>query len=313
MANNSEFGLDVGVYGPLATPDIIMGLAQLAEEIGFSAVWLADHVVFPVSFASQYPYSAGGDFPTRLSEPLMEPIALMGVIAGATKRVRIGTAVMVMPYRNPVLLARMLATIDNFSGGRVILGAGTGWLEEEFQVLQTYDFAKRGRVTDEYLEIFKAICGGGEVGYRGETYSFEPVFAMPGSLQRPHPPILIGGVADAALRRVVKHGNGWLAVTIGTEAIPERLAKLRQYCQQQGRKFADLQLAFKLFINIGEPKRSKFSQREPGTGSLAEIIDDLKALKGLGFSHFVVRYRGSSAEEQNRQIARFTDEVIPKV
>ncbi|MBM3489309.1 MAG: TIGR03619 family F420-dependent LLM class oxidoreductase [Alphaproteobacteria bacterium] len=313
MASIAEFGLDVGVYGPLATPGIVLGLARQAEEIGFGAVWLADHVAFPVQFKSQYPYSATGDFPTRLAEPLLEPVALMGVIAGATQRVKIGTAVLVMPYRNPVLLARMLATIDNLSGGRVILGAGTGWLEEEFQVLNTHDFAKRGRVTDEYLEIFKAICGGGEVAYRGETYAFEPIFCVPGSVQRPHPPILVGGVADAALRRVAKHADGWLAVTIGTQAIPERLAKLKQFCQQQGRSFDSVQLAYKLFLNIGEAKRSKFDAREPGTGSLAEIIDDLKALKGLGFSHFVVRYRGASAAEQSRQIAGFTDEVIPKV
>ena len=195
-----------------------------------SSIWLADHVAFPVSIESKYPYSATGDFPARLCEPLMEPVATMAVLVGATKRVRIGTAALIMPYRNPVLLARMLVTLDQFSGGRIVLGAGVGWLQEEFDVLAAHDFKRRGKVTDEYLEIFKAICGGGEVSYRGETYAFAPIFSSPGSVQRPHPPILIGGLSDAALRRVVRHGNGWLAVTAGPEMLEERVARLKQPC-----------------------------------------------------------------------------------
>src|SRR5215510_13053762 len=226
MATLMSFGLDVGVYGPLADANTILDLARHAEEIGLGSIWLADHVAFPVSFKSAYPYSAKGDFPTRLSDPLMEPVATMGVLVGATQRVRIGTAALIMPYRNPVLLARMLVTLDRFSQGRIILGAGVGWLEEEFGVLGTHDFKKRGRVTDEYLEIFKAICAGGEVSYRGETYAFDPIFASPGSLQRPHPPILIGGLSTAALRRVVRHGNGWLAVWASPSILRERLAVL---------------------------------------------------------------------------------------
>ena len=224
-------------------------------------------MAFPVSIKSKYPYSATGDFPSRLSEPLMEPVATMAVLVGATKRVRIGTAALIMPYRNPVLLARMLVTLDHFSGGRIVLGAGVGWLEEEFNVLDAHDFKRRGKVTDEYLEIFKAICAGGEVSYRGETYAFEPIFSSPGSVQRPHPPILIGGLSDAALRRVVRHGNGWLAVTAGPEMLAERLATLKRLAQEAGRRFEDLSLAYKLFLSIGEAKRSRYDAREPGTGS----------------------------------------------
>src|SRR5207244_6796394 len=124
----------------------------------FDSIWLADHVAFPVAFKSEYPYSARGNFPSRLSDPLMEPVATMGVLVGATKRVRIGTAALIMPYRNPVLLARMVVTLDQFSGGRVVLGAGVGWLEEEFNVLGSYDFKKRGRVTVEYIVLFNSMC-----------------------------------------------------------------------------------------------------------------------------------------------------------
>lgn len=236
MASIDQFGLDVGIYGPLAEPETITTLARFAEDAGFDSIWLADHVVFPTRFDSRYPFSASGDFPAPVSDPLLEPIAAMGVLAGATKRLRIGTAVLIIPYRNPVLLARMLITIDQFSGGRVILGAGVGWLKEEFKALDTFDFAKRGKVTDEYIEIFKALSAGGEVGYQGETYSFEPVHSVPGSVQRPHPPVLIGGVSNPALRRVTRN-DGWLAVALGPEEMPERIAALKRICGEEGRRF----------------------------------------------------------------------------
>ena len=313
MAALLSFGLDVGVYGPLADAETILRLARHAEAIGFDSIWLADHVAFPVSFNAAYPYSAKGDFPTRLSDPLLEPIATMGVLVGATQRVRIGTAALIMPYRNPVLLARMLVTLDRFSGGRIIVGAGVGWLEEEFAVLGAHDFKKRGRVTDEYLEIFKVICAGGEVSYRGDTYAFDPIFASPGSLQRPHPPILIGGLSRAALRRVVRHGNGWLAVAAPPGALRERLVELERLTAEAGRRIEDLTLVYKIFLGIGEPKRGAFEGREPGTGSVAEITDDLKQLRDLGFSKIIVRYRGASASEQMAQIDRFVSEIVPQV
>jgi probable F420-dependent oxidoreductase len=312
MASLRNFGLDVGIYGALARPETILALAGHAEEAGFESIWLADHVAFPVAIQSKYPYSATGQFPSRLSEALMEPVATMGVLVGATKRVRIGTAALIMPYRNPVLLARMLVTLDHFSGGRIVLGAGVGWLEEEFRVLGTFDFKRRGKVTDEYLEIFKAICAGGEVSYRGETYAFPPIFSSPGSRQRPHPPILIGGLSDAALRRVVRHGSGWLAVTAGTDMLGERVAALKRLAGDAGRRFEDLTLAYKLFLDIGEAKRSAFDAREPGTGSVDQITDDLKRLFELGFSKIIVRHRGSNAAELRSQIDRFVAEVVPK-
>lgn len=313
MAVNEAFGLDVGIYGPLARPDVVLELARLAEEMDFGAIWLADHVAFPVEFSSKYPYSETGSFPTKLDQPLFEAIATMGVLAGATSRIKLGTAVLVMPHRNPLLLARMLATIDNFSNGRVILGAGTGWLSEEFEALHAFDFARRGQVTDEYIEIFKQVCAGGEVGYDGETYRFAPVISAPGSVQRPHPPVLIGGVANPALRRVARLGDGWLAVSLEVDAVPERLDRLRRFCADRGRRFDDLQLTYKLFLSIGEARPGMNGAREPGTGSRDQIVDDLKRLSDMGFSHFIVRYRSDGEAEQKAQIARFVEDIIPRI
>ena len=312
MANMSEFGLDVGIYGPLANPETVTSLAQFAESAGFDSIWLADHVAFPAKFASRYPFSANGQFPAPTSDPLLEPVAAMGVLAGATKRVKIGTAVLIIPYRNPILQARQLITIDQFSGGRVILGAGVGWLKEEFEALGTADFALRGKATDEYLEIFKRLCSGGEAGFDGETYSFAPIYSVPGSVQQPHPPVLIGGVSNPALRRVCRN-DGWLAVALGPEQMAERLAALKTIATEQGRRFDELKLVYKVFINPGEPKPGVYGGREIGSGSQAEITDDLKSIRDAGFSDIIVRYRGDSAAAQMEQMARFADEIVPKL
>src|ERR671925_1633375 len=256
MAQALMFGLDIGIYGRLATRDHILELATLAEAAGLESLWVADHVIFPVTLTSPYPYSATGAFPVDMAkEPLLEPMATMGVVVGATQRVKIGTAVLVMPYRHPVLLARMLVTLDVLSGGRMMLGAGVGWLPEEFTALDARPFAARGRATDECLEIVKRLCQGGNVTFQGEHYQLDSVVSSPGSIQRPHPPILIGGTSNAALQRAARLGDGWLSTGLHPERLRERLRTLQKLCEVQGRRFADLSLCHKLFVNIGEARK----------------------------------------------------------
>lgn len=312
MARMDQFGLDVGIYGALAQPENVTALAQFAESAGFDSIWLADHIVFPTTFEAKYPFSPDGKFPSPTNAPLLEPIAAMGVLAGATKTIRIGTAVLIIPYRNPLLLARMLITIDQFSGGRVILGAGVGWLKEEFEALDTADFKLRGKATDEYLDIFKAMCAGGEVAFEGETYSFPPVHSVPGSVQRPHPPILIGGVSNPALRRAARHG-GWLAIGLRADQMAERMNKLKTVASDQGRNFEDLELVYKIFLNPGEPKQSIYGGRDMGSGSNAQIEDDLKTIMDAGFQKIVIRYRGDSADSQMEQMERFANDIAPRL
>ncbi|MBT6276367.1 MAG: TIGR03619 family F420-dependent LLM class oxidoreductase [Chromatiales bacterium] len=308
-----KYGLDVGIYGRLAMPQQLLPLAQWADNSTFDSIWLADHVVFPAKIESQYPYNPSGRFPVPLDEPLLEPVAAMGVLAGATSRVRIGTAVLVMPYRNPVLLAKMLTTFDVFSGGRIILGAGVGWMAEEFAALAAAPFEHRGRVTDEYIEIFKALCAGGEVSYDGEHYQLNTVHAQPPSVQRPHIPVVIGGVSTPALRRTARHGDGWLSTALTLERMPERIETLRRLTREQGRSEHAVELYHKLFINIGDARESVFGGREPGTGSAAQIIDDLKAIADCGYQHIIVRYIGTDADVQRQQLTQFLDGIATKL
>lgn len=306
-----EFGLDVGTYGALATREHILALAAFAEEHEFASVWLADHIVFPREIASRYPYSPSGAFPVDPDQQLLEPLATMGVLVGATSRVRIGTAVLVVPYRHPLLLAKMMTTLDQLSGGRVILGAGVGWLEEEFTALDTAPFAARGRVTDEYLRFFKQACAGGTIEADGEFYQLAPAAFCPGSVQEPHIPVIIGGTTNVALRRVARIGDGWLSVAVPMEAMPERLEVLERAAEANGRDWRQLALHHKLFINIGERRESVHGGREPGTGSLSEVRDDVARLRALGFSHVIVRYVGTDAGTQREQLLQFVHEVMP--
>jgi probable F420-dependent oxidoreductase len=314
MAQTLTCGLDVGIYGRLATRDHILELARLAEAANLESIWVADHVIFPAMVTSPYPYSPTGRFPIDMTqEPLLEPIATMGVLVGATQRVKIGTAVLVMPYRNPVLLGRMLVTLDVLSAGRMILGAGVGWLAEEFAALDARPFPGRGRVTDECIDIVKRLCQGGEVTFQGEHYQLDAVVSNPGSVQRPHLPILIGGTSQAALQRVARLGDGWLSTGLRLARLKERLGVLEKLCQAQGRHLSALRLCHKLFISIGETRKDAAGNREAGTGTPADLIDDLRRLVDLGYNSVIVRYRGNEAQEQRTQLHRFIADVMPKV
>src|SRR2546426_5955029 len=174
------FGVALPGRGPLAKPDLILKIAERAESLRFTSVFVTDHVVLPVSAATSiYPYSPTGQFPGGMEQDYLEPLTLMSHLARATRRVRLGTSVLVIPYRNPVVTAKMLATIDVLSGGRVILGAGVGWLQEEFDALAAPPFAERGRVTNEYLQIMRACWTKAPVSFHGRYYSLREVYALP--------------------------------------------------------------------------------------------------------------------------------------
>src|SRR2546426_1038955 len=157
MCAAMEFGFSRPGRGPLAGAETILKLATKAESLRFSSLFVTDHVVLPASMArSTYPYSTTGQLPGGAAQDYLEPLVTMGWLARVTSRIRLGTSVLVVPYRNPVLVAKMLATIDRLSGGRVILGAGVGWLREEFEALAAPPFEARGAVTDEYLRLMRA-------------------------------------------------------------------------------------------------------------------------------------------------------------
>src|SRR5438552_4567518 len=219
-----RYGFYLPTRGRSAEPDALEALVERGEALGFHSTVIADHVVFPVAIASKYPYTVSGEFPG--GGDALEQLTLMSFVAAKSTRLRLITSVMILPHRNPVLTAKMLATIDVLSRGRVTVGIGVGWLREEFEALGAADFDRRGAVSDEYIRIFKTLWTQSPASFEGEFYRFAPLKCEPQPLQKPHPPIWIGGHSPAALRRVARLGDGWHPVG-GIAAIPLRPAEMR--------------------------------------------------------------------------------------
>src|SRR5258708_38099933 len=212
MPQPLEIGCMLRTSAYAADPEALRGLAQAAEDLGFDSVWLSDHVVIPEHIASSYPYSPDGRFPTPATQPYLEPLAGLGYMAGATRRIRLGTHVLILPYRHPLLTAKMVATLDILSGGRIDLGIGVGWMREEFEALGLEErvFTRRGAATAEQFKILKTVWTEDVASFEGEFYRFDRLGALPHPLQKPYPPIWVGGHSPAALRRTARYGDGSL-------------------------------------------------------------------------------------------------------
>src|SRR6476660_8784803 len=174
-----HFGFALPGRGPLATPEILTKLAEKADALRYTSLFVTDHVVIPTANNSTYPYSPSGRFATDWTNGYLEPIAMMGVLVGLTSRIKLGTSVLVVPYRNPVVTAKMLATLDVMSGGRLILGAGVGWMREEFEAVQAPAFHERGRVTDEYLRLMRIMWTKEPAEFSGAYYRLPSASALP--------------------------------------------------------------------------------------------------------------------------------------
>jgi probable F420-dependent oxidoreductase len=279
------------------------------EALGFSSVVIADHVVFPVTIRSRYPYTVSGAFPGQ--GDALEQLSLMAFVAGKTRTLRLVSSVMILPHRNPVVTAKMLATIDVLSGGRVTVGVGVGWLREEFQALDAPDFDRRGAVSDEWLRVFKTLWTEDPASFRGEFYRFDPIRCLPQPVQKPHPPIWIGGHSKMALRRVARLGDGWHPVGANPAAPlrpPEMqvlLDELRRLTEAERRDFSTLTISYKApLYDVGQGVDGG-SERRPFSGSPQAIADDIGTFARLGVSELVFDFRSDTLSESLDRMERF--------
>ncbi len=238
-----EDKMKIGVsmaFGHFTPPESIVAAARLLDEAGLHSVWVPEHVLFFPEYASRYPYAADGKIPGN-PRGILDPFSALTFIAAATRHIRLGTGICLVPQRNPVYTARVVADLDFLSGGRFDFGVGVGWLKEEFDNLQM-DFAGRGRRTLEYIGVMRALWAKGVSEYKGETYDLQPCYSNPKPVQQPHPPIFFGGESAAALRRVASHGDGWYGYGRSPGSAIDGIAKLKKHLEQAGRKRADLQI-----------------------------------------------------------------------
>ena len=239
-----EFGVVLPHIGAFAREQVverIQAVAQHADTLGFHSVWVGDHVVFPAQLESKYPYHPEGKFPVDTNDNFLDPLTVLAYVAACTKTVRLATGVLIVPYRNPIVTAKMVATIDVLSHGRVILGGGSGWLKEEFEVLHA-PYHERGNQTDEYLQVMKALWTQDEAQFDGRYEKFSGIKCEPKPVQKPHPPIWIGGHSKRALRRTATLGDGWYGTSGSTAPFwrdPDGFAKdivsIKELAEQGGR------------------------------------------------------------------------------
>lgn len=226
-----RYGMIFANTGRLATAEGAAALAEACDAHGVESVWTVEHVLVPSGYESEYPYSKDGRMPGSMDAPIPDPLIWLTWVAAHSRTVKLATGVLILPQRNPAVLAKEIATLDTLSGGRVVLGVGVGWLEEEFDALDV-PFERRGARTDDYVGALRALWTTDETSYDGPFVSYDRVMSFP----KPHagaPPIVVGGHSHAAARRAGRLGDGFFPGR--QEILPELIATMRESAVAAGR------------------------------------------------------------------------------
>lgn len=314
VRESAQEGVAVGV-------ETFRQVSARAEEIGFHAIWIADHVLFPQSSEVAHPFGYNANtgreddnrtetHNVRSHDPVFECLSTLSYLSGITSRVKIGIGVLVIPYRNPVLAAKMLATIDVLSGGRIIVTAGVGWLKEAFTALGA-DYDHRGKVTDEYIDLMKVIWTDPRPQYDGEFYRLEPGMELhPMPVQKPHVPIWVGGVSNPALRRAATRGTGWLGVYQTLEDTAEMHSRLTGLLRERDRDPEEFTFAHRLRFQVVDDDGGD----QPCIGRPQKIADSIRRYHDLGVEHLLLAPPpGPSTQALLEQADRFEAQVKPLV
>ena len=287
-----KFAIAFANIGPLAHPRPAVEFAQAAEAAGFESVWAVEHSVVPAGYESTYPYDPSGRMPGPDDSEIPDPLVWLSFLASATSTLKLATGVLILPQRNPMVLAKEVATIDMMSEGRMLLGVGSGWLEEEFDAIGV-PFAERGRRTDENVAVLRALWEQDEASFEGEFHSFSNCIVSPKPVEGTIP-IHVGGHTPVAARRAGRLGNGFFPAKGNHEELRDLFATARATAEEHGR----------------DPDAIEFTTGGNGvlgSGALAEI----EALAELGVDRVIVPsfvFWGNPAED----LARYGEEVIAK-
>ena len=296
-----RIGVNLLNFGPGVSPDGLAGWTELAERLGYHFVMISDHVVMTPDVVARYP------------APFYDPFVTLAWLARLTRRVELGTTVVILPYRHPLLTARLGANVDRLSGGRFILGVGVGWARQEFEALGV-PFERRGAISNDYLAAIKTAWTTDPASYTGPHVSFRDVRTGPRPVRSPHPPIWVGGASDAAMRRAVRFGDAWHPIRVRIPWLRDTgLPALRQIAGKEGRPLPAL--CPRIRLRITDAKLAD-EQRIAGEGSLDQVRADLEALARLGASHVLLDTYTDDAEATRhhetawRMLATLAEQVV---
>jgi probable F420-dependent oxidoreductase len=296
--------MNFGVWIPncrhLATPDIIRGTALRAEQLGYDSVWVSDHVVVPQANIKNF------------GETVFDPLVTLAVAAGVTSKVRLGTTVLIVPYRNAVVTAKMIASLDALSGGRVVLGVGAGWVAAESAALGV-PFAERGAMTDEYLSAMLELWTSREPSFAGKYTQFGGLTFAPKPLQTPHPPIWVGGHSQAALRRAARFGAAWHPINRPPEELRAGRAELTRLCQANNRAVPP-SLTLRNDVRVlrsGEGAPTSTHAGRVLAGEPAALVEQIGELASCGVEHLVLEFLATDGRDLEAQMTVFAERVRP--
>src|SRR5260370_23745911 len=297
-----KLGICLPHYGRPIEPSRLAELAARAEEVGLDSVWVTDHVVVP------------RDVPLIYRDDMLDPLAVLPWLAGVTERIALGTSVIVLPYRSPLAVAKLLASVDVLSGGRLIVGVAVGWLEGEFAALGV-PFRERGRRTDEAIELFRAVWTQEYPEVKTPNHHLSGVKVSPMPLQKPRPPILVGGASDAALRRAARLGDGWHASAMAPAAFRARALAVGNHWKDAGREGTpELTLRIPLLLDgIHRPAvdPALLRTRHVGPGPIASPAEGLAPTQTAGCSHVAVELSYSTYPAILDTIDILAEEIRP--
>ena len=289
-------GINIANHRDLMSKRYIVETAHMAEDLGFDSVWIPDHIIVPTAVQERY------------GPVYYDALTVLAYLAGVTRRVQIGTTVLIIPYRHPIVTAKAVASIDQLCDGRLILGVGAGWAETEFDILRL-SFAERGRITDEYLRIMQTLWSQESPRYHGAYYTFSGFLFAPKPLQTPAPPLWVGGGSRAALRRTAEFAAAWHPNNHPFEQLQPDLQRLQALCRERGRVPA----AFCPRYTVQLTPHAAVAGRPCMAGNVAQISDDLLRLKALGATHVVLSTQTNDMVQFRQEIETLASEVLPRV
>ncbi|MBA2680620.1 MAG: LLM class F420-dependent oxidoreductase [Ktedonobacteraceae bacterium] len=304
-----QFGVFLPISGRATGPDTLIEAAQSAEAQGYDAIWSADRVVTPWQINTSYPYSENHEFIVPPDRPFLDSLTCLAFLAGCTKTITLGISVLVLPYRHPLYWTRVAASIDRLSKGRLIMGVGVGWMEEEFAALGV-PFKERGRMTDEQLQILSKLWSEEEhISHSGQHYNFQDIAFYPKPIQRI--PIWVGGEGVAAQRRTARYGDAWFPyyVHITPDELKVGFENARRLAGEAGRDPASIQLACCRPIEV----TSEPVEQDPSLlrGTPAQLLEALKAYRDIGVVHLALQFMVPRWPDRVAQIERFAQEAMP--
>ena len=312
-----KFGFYLPNHGPNARPEPLARIAKQGDELGFYCMVSGDHILVPNQVNSAYPYTLSGEFSGDESGEYFEQLTLLTYLAGITKNIRLVPSVMIVPYRPPILAAKILATLDVLSQGRLTLGVGVGWMEEEFEALGTPPFAERGEVTNEYLRAFKELWTSDNPTFEGKYCDFSNIKFLPKPMQKPHPPIWVGGQSRRAMRRAAELGNGWHpvgaipAAPMEPEELAQNIVVMHGYAERIDRDPEEIEVSMKapLYDSASDTKgpRRRFSGRPE------QILQDVQTYTDMGVGTIIFDIRGSDLNQALERLDWFAKEVMSQV